>query len=325
MATLKDIAQAAGVSVRTVSRALYDSGYVQELKKKRILDLAREMHYRVDRKARGLRTGISYEITGVINNVGELTAAKIAASEKILRERGYMLNLLFISNLEEREDVTDILEEVSSRNPAGILLFNRPDRLIAKLEGNNLAMVAVDMDSADYGCDSVSIDRQQGVYEAVNYLIRQGHARIAYIGHQADNRLAGYHRALQEHGLEPLLFDEPGFKNQYLAGKEAASALLEMSEIPDAVQAYTDETALGFLAGLQAAGRRVPDDIAVIGFDGRRASELSAPLLTTVAQPNTEVGRAAAEILLARIENNILDPGPQRRVLAARLIIRETA
>ncbi|MBU8913165.1 MAG: LacI family transcriptional regulator, partial [Spirochaetales bacterium] len=149
MATLKDIAQAAGVSVRTVSRALYDSGYVQELKKKRILDLAREMHYRVDRKARGLRTGISYEITGVINNVGELTAAKIAASEKILRERGYMLNLLFISNLEEREDVTDILEEVSSRNPAGILLFNRPDRLIAKLEGNNLAMVAVDMDSAD--------------------------------------------------------------------------------------------------------------------------------------------------------------------------------
>ncbi|HEY3379480.1 MAG TPA: substrate-binding domain-containing protein, partial [Armatimonadota bacterium] len=163
--------------------------------------------------------------------------------------------------------------------------------------------------------------------EAIHYLARQGRRRIAYLGQaHSITRLAGYYRALAELGISPLLIEvDDRDDEQFSAARDAARRFAELSPRPDAVQAYSDVMALGFIAGLHDLGISVPGEVAVIGFDDRRMAEVSWPLLTTVAQPSREVGVLAGKILLKKIAQEMRPPEGWTQTLPTRLVVRESA
>jgi DNA-binding LacI/PurR family transcriptional regulator len=326
MAGLKDIAAASGVSVRTVNRALKGNGYVGKDTRDRVLRAARELGYRPNRLARSLRMRRSFEVAVVAWSTDELHMARIAVLEQRLRPAELSVTVLLGSRHGSTGDQQGLLGETLARRPAGVALFFPPggdvDRWVESCQQQGIPCVLID--PPEKMPASVRIDRQQGVYEAVLYLAQRGRSRIAYLGGQKDTtRLEGYHRAMSELGREPIYLDVTSVSDQTQAGRYAAELFLEMSPRPDGIQAYSDVMAMSLLAGLHEHAVRVPEDVAVVGFDDRQAASLAWPALTTVAQPNAGIGRAVADMLLETM------PDPSVRLdegicLPTRLVVRDS-
>jgi DNA-binding LacI/PurR family transcriptional regulator len=336
MAVLKDVALEAGCSIRTANRVLKENGYASADVKERVLAAAKKVNYRPNRTAQSLKTRKSYEIMVASYSLEELHIEKIAGFENALRKSGYSVSILFSASKQwkyEYEKVSDIIDEIRYRNPAAVAVFRGKEvdevHFAEQMNSQNIPYVIFDSPH-NIDVNSVKIDRQQGVYEAILYLAAKGYKNIAYLGFQTDSsRVTGYERALAELQREPVFVpfaDDSDMHDQFSAGRNAAKDFIKMNPKPDAVQAYTDVMALGFMAGLNDAGLRAPNDVAVVGFDDRRAASMSSPPLTTVAQPNLEVGEAAAEMLLDAIEN----PAKARKKISTvtiptRLVVRESA
>ncbi len=326
MASLKDIAEKAGVSVRTVSRALRNEGYVGEATRERITQVADELGYRPNLAARALRTGRSQEVAVVVGSMDELHVEKLVAFERVMAEAGYSVVLLF--NRPGDESGEALFRAMASRQTAGVALFEAGRRLgtlLDLIDDSHMPMVLMDVRySLQKEVPSVRIDRQQGVYDAVMELYQSGRRRIAFIGSPEDSsRTDGYMRAMEELKQEPVIICAGGRDDeQYEAGRQAVAKVLALDERPDALQCHTDVLATGVLAGLHERNVKIPEDIAVVGFDNRRLSTVCWPRLTTVAQPNAEVGAAAAELLLAQIRGEEI----KRHIvtLPTRVILRES-
>jgi DNA-binding LacI/PurR family transcriptional regulator len=325
MAGLKDVAVAAGVSIRTVARALQGTGYVDSATRKRVVSKARELDYRPNLAARTLRTARSFEISVLAWSMEELHVNKIIGLEQTFRAAHYSVNVLF--GVPDPGGSKELLDAIRQRRPAGVVILHAPENVMSALARglNEEQIPAIGIDTQTPGLDSIRIDRQQGVYEAVLYLAGKGRQHIAYLGYQHDrSRLDGYHRALTQLGREPIMIavDEA---EQFRGGRSAGRRFATMKPHPDAVQAYTDDMALGFLAGLHEQNIAVPGEVALIGFNDNRAAALAAPPLTTVAQPSHEIGVAAAEGLLGKLSGARPPAHNWTRTLSTRLIVRESA
>lgn len=334
MASLKDIALAARVSIRTVARALNEDGYVAPRTRARVLDAAARLGYQPNLAARALKMGRSFEIVAVLGSLDELLMEKLSAFEQKLRAAGFSLHIIFDAAINRGQGLTeDLIQLLASRATAAVALFPRydgqPAQAIRQLAGHGFQVVAVDA-SLDSG-DRVVIDRQQGVCEAIEYLARSGRRRIAFLGPvagaHARTRLDGYRRAMRALRRKPILLPvaaaAPG--GEYEQGRAGVELLRRLSPMPDAVQVHSDVMALGLLAGLHERGIKVPGDVAVIGFDNRQVASLCWPRLTTVAQPNREAGEAAAEILLQKIEDKGTIQEARSYCLPTRLVYRDSA
>ncbi len=325
MAYLKDIAAATGVSIRTVKRALSGQGYINPETRTQVLAHAQRLGYRPNLAARSLKTSTSTSVSVVAGSMDELHIAKIAAFEQTLRQAGYSVNVLLEHG--NKNVGSEWLEHILDHRPAGVALIYSAQLFGAQtmqpLLDSGLPYIVLDAPPGTF--DSVRIDRQQGVYEAVLYLAAKGRKQIAYLDPMKDrSRLDGYLRALDQLQRQPLYLEtESG--GQYKAGFEAAQRLGSLPRPTDAVIAYADELALGFMAGLHAQGILIPERVALIGFDDRRAAALSWPQLTTVAQPNHELGVAAAEILLRKIAGEARPSAGWDRALPTHLVTRESA
>ena len=333
MAGLKDIAKQTGVSVRTVSRALKNEGYVSQEVRERVLAAADELGYRPNRIARALKTRSSFEIAVLMHVVDELHIAKISGLEQRMRDAGYWVSVLIEQDASQTARMDDIIDELLSRRPAGIAVFSsamfaHPEGFERILAGGIPYVILAEYEPT---LDSIAIDRQQGVYDAINYLVDSGRKRIAYLAEFPKEakgnltRFEGYRRAIAERGLQPILLEGHQASDTFESGRQAALELGQRPLAIDAVQAFTDVMALGFLAGLHECGIRVPEDVAVIGFDNRSAAAWASPPLTTVAQPNWEVGTAAADVLLAKIRGERPQAGGWSQALPTTLIVRESA
>ncbi len=331
MPKLKDIAEHVGTSIRTVGRALNDSGYVNAELKEQIQKAAAELGYCPNRIAQSLRRKRSFEVAAVIHSLDELHVDKLAGFETVLREHGFAVSVM-IDPRDISEHAFPAFDELIQRRPAAVAIFARPGedvrRKVEQLRAAEIPYVVIGNDQHDH--DSVGIDRERGVYEAVCHLADCGHRRIAYLAagdptsRNNATRLAGYHRAMAELGLKKILIPTEQ-ETQFEMGRNAAHALVHAGDgLPDAVQAYSDLVALGFVAGLGEHGLRVPEAVAVVGFDNRSASKYANPPLSTVAQPNEEVGRAAAQILLAKTRGESPPNEGWSRRLPTSLIRRET-
>lgn len=357
MAGLKDIALATGVSVRTVSRAIKDNGYVSASVRERILAVAEELCYRPNRLARSLKTNKSCEIMALAWSMDELHAQKIYGMEEALRTQGFWLSLLAASSrsgtrpagaaLATPDETEEICGEIFDRSPAGVVAIGAAAvwqyHLLERIMKRGIPCLILDTPFADASrsiapAPGVYVNRQQGVYEAVCYLASTGRKDVLYAGLQDtpegvnETRLGGYRRAIIELGLAERIayFDASADRysldgdiasGQFTAGRRAAAVILQMSQRPQAVQAFTDLMALGLLDGLHRAGLRIPQDIAIVGFDNRSAAAFASPPLTTVALPGHEVGVAAAQMLAELVAGR-----PQSdRILPASLIVRESA
>ncbi len=338
MATLKALAREAGVSIRTVNRVLKSQGYVGGETRRLVEAAVAKLGYQPNLAARSLKTAKSHIVAVLAFASDEPRMAQVAALERHLREAGYLVSVTFHLESGDGKQGARVVRELVGQHPAGIVLVGSGQHdphplwhilpaLVAPLSAARMPYVVLDpRGEPAQACDAVKIDRGQGVREAVLFLARErGRKRIAFFGPTDDRtRLDGYEAALRVLGREPILLDFPGLEAaaQREAGRKLAA--LPVKARPDAVVVHADPIALSFLAGLHDGGVRVPQEVALVGFDDRPAAALAWPPLTTVAQPSAEIGKAGAAILLRKIAGERSPRGGWSQVLPTRLVVRET-
>ncbi len=326
MATLKELSEITGLSMNTVSRALRGHGYISEKTARLVRDAARRLDYRPNRAAQALRRRTSSEIAVLLDTYDAPHLDKLAAIKECAVQRGFTMGVYFTSEDYPSSAFRTLLPEVLESAPAGLILITSSDTILRKgVElRKRLPCVTIVSDPVPGG-DCVYVDRCQGAYDAVHYLFNKGRRRIAFCEtFQSENRKKGYLKAIQDFGL-PCIFIPGSLKNPVLirnAGYLNGKLFATMPTPPDAVQT-SDYMASGLLAGFAATGIKVPQDIAVLGFDNRDFAALLNPPLTTLAQPNFDIGKNAANLLFKRIDGG-LNGEPEAVRISMALMLRQS-
>jgi DNA-binding LacI/PurR family transcriptional regulator len=339
--TLADIAAQAGVAPMTVSRVLNQSGYVHEETREKVLRVARALNYRRNGLARGLKRQRTDTVGLVLGDIANPFAAELARGvRERLDEHGYTL-FICVSEHSAKEDLA-AFDALADHRVDGLIVATRASKLgndrLAELVDMGIPVVLVGRDFRHEGADLVAADNHKGGYEATEHLISLGHKHIGFIGITLTSgiglrRFQGYLEALRDHGLaveESLIVggaggtDEqmPGYSTESI-GFEGMRQLLKLGRRPTAVFARNDFTAVGAVSAIKEAGLRIPEDIAIVGYDDVPLASHTSPPLTTVRQPTREQGRIAAEFLLRRTGSR--EPVPrEERILPCELVVRES-
>ena len=338
--TLADIAAYADVTPMTVSRVMNQSGYVHADTRERVLRVARQMNYRPNGLARGLKIQRTETVGMVIGDIANPFAAELTRGvREVLEPRGYTL-FICISEHSAKEDV-QAFDSLADHRADGIIVATRASKSgnerLEELIDSSLPVSLIGRDFRHPHADVVSADNLTGGYEATRHLIAKEHKRIGFIGVSLIEglrlkRFQGYLEALKDHGLN--VDDElvvggrnvaeqmPGYSTEEM-GYHGMLRLLELKDRPTAVFARNDFTAMGALNAIKRAGLRIPEDIALMGYDDIPLALHTSPTLSTVRQPTREQGRAAAEFLLRRIEGD-REQAREEKAFACELVIRES-
>ena len=328
MTTLKDVAQHAGVSFSTVSRAINHPDKVQETTRTRIEAAIRDLGYRPHRAARRLRgQGAHAQIFGLI--IPDIENPFYSGIVRGVEERAYAEGYaVILSNTNEDPDrerfYLDVLRQESA---AGAILPPFGDGSTPALDPEALSFPVVCFDRRpEAGAfDTVVVDNERGAFEAVSHLVGLGHARIGLISASLDlttslERAAGYRRALVEHGLAVddalVRAGEPRPEAGYTLGLD----LLGGADRPTALFVGNNVITMGVLEAVHELGLSIPDDLALVTFDDPPWTRLVTPPLTAVRQPTFEIGRRAVGLLLARIAE--ADRPVETVTLPTELIVR---
>ena len=323
-ATIRDVARAAGVSVATVSRALNGADNVLPGTRQRILDAARELRFTPSGAARSLITRRTDTIGALLPDLhGEYFSELIRGIDQAARARG--LHLLVSSSHGNADEAAAALRAMNGRvdgllvmSPhadADFLRHNLPGSLPAVLLNSGI-------DLEDHA--SFVIDNLGGATTMTRHLVASGRQRVAFItgaqgNDEAAQRLAGYRAGLKP-GMREMVFDGD-FSEE--AGWAAGRRIANHKPRPDAVFAANDMMAVGCMAALHEAGLRVPDDIAVVGFDDIPIARYVTPALTTIRVPIAALGAAALDALVKAVET----PQSQARhtvVTPVELVVRRS-
>jgi LacI family transcriptional regulator len=327
VATIRDVAQLAGVSTATVSHVLNNTRAVSDVSKERVLAAMERLNYQPNAVARSLRMSETLTIGLIVPNVEIPFFARVARCiEAAANEVGY--NVILCNSGWSLSQELLYLDNLRARRVDGLICISllMTNEHIAPMLKRHMPVVWFEQARTGGVSDAVVIDNFKGAYEATAHLIAQGHRRIGCIlgiAHSAltIDRLAGYQRALKDHGLP---FDETLLcAGDYMppTGLAGARRLLDLPEPPSAIFAYNDMMALGAMQAISERGLRAPDHIAIIGFDGIALTEHTCPPLSTVEQPIPEMSQMAIGMLLDRINDRA--PGESRTALVEpRLVCR---
>jgi LacI family transcriptional regulator/LacI family repressor for deo operon, udp, cdd, tsx, nupC, and nupG len=325
---LEDVARVAGVSASTVSRVITRPEMVSAATRDRVNEAIAELGYRPSRVARRLRveTGRSSLIGLVIPDIqNPFFADLVRGVEDAAREQGYAV---FLGNSDEDvEKEARYLEIMRAESVDGVIL-PPASRSVAPIRGlldEGIPVVCVDRRLDRPIVDTVVIDNERGARDAVAHLLRLGHRRIGFIQglpvlSTSEERLAGYRQALAGAGIEPdpALVREGDSRQG--GGRRFIAELLRESDPPSAVVVGNSLMTLGALEGIRRLGLRIPDDIALIGYDDMPWALAMDPPLTVVRQPAQEIGRRAMDTLLARFADPDREPGLV--MLQSELVVR---
>lgn len=324
--TIKDLAQQAGVSVATISRVLNNKGPVGEATRERVLALAAELHYVPHGAARSLVTTRTNTIGVLLPDIyGEFFSELIRGIDLAARRHGY--HLLVSGSHSDRAEAAAVLQATRGRVDGLIVMSPEidGDTLRATLP-SSLPIVLLNSPSRDEEYDSIRIDNYGGAFAMIRHLVDLGYCRIAHVGgpaanHDAQERLRGYREALAALGAErdPELEVEADFSEA--GGYQAGKRLLALAPRPQAVFAANDATAIGVLCALNEAAVKVPEDIALAGFDDIPIARYMAPPLTSVHVSIDTLGARALERLLIAIDLKNRHER-MREVLPATLVVR---
>lgn len=335
MATIKDVAQQANVSIATVSHVINGTRYVSEELQERVRAAMNELGYRPNRLARGLRMGQT-KIIGLIvpDNSNPFFAETAHIIEDVGYAHGYSVILCNSDyNAEKEETYVDILLD---KQVDGIILIPSRDarepHAPQQFRNGRTPFVIVGRDISGSHAETVTIDYQLGGYLATKHLIDLGHRRIACItGPQplasVGQRLPGYYQALEEAGVtaDPALIVPGDFRTQ--GGEAAMTRLLALDKRPTAVFAFNDFMAIGAIKAVRQQGLRIPADISIVGYDDISFAALIDPPLTTVAQSLRAISQTAVTMLLRQINSQsaVNDglPSPPT-VIQPRLVVRQS-
>lgn len=323
------IAERAKVSLGTVSHVINGSAAVREPLRQRVLEAIKALGYQPSQLARGLRRDYTNMIGMIIPDItNPFFPALVRAAEDVAYSHLYRLVLCNSDNDPQKEAF--YLSELQSYLPAGLLVIPAAGSELREpplRNGRPTPTVCIDRKPEGWKGDMVRAGNEEGAYAATLHLIDHGHRRIATIaGPQhltnAQERLYGFRRALQEAGLElPAEFVVHG-KFDRNSGLEAALRLLRPVSRPTAIFAGNDLMAMGALLAVRELGLRCPEDVSIVGFDNLDTAELLQPSLTTVQQPVYRLGSTATELLIQRITG--LEAAPQEITLETELIRRDS-
>lgn len=311
MVTRDDVARRAGTSSAVVSYVVNNGPRrVSEKTKAKVLAAIDELGYRPNGFARALRSTRS-RLLGLVlpDNSNPFFAELARVIEDEAFRRGYLL--LLGNSTEDDERQAAYVREFLELRVEGLLLISAANGQrqadltlsLVELQGSRIPTVVLDRAISGLHASYLTVDNFGGGYLATRHLIDHGHSDVTCLagpeGNQpADSRTRGWRRAMREAGLAPradLLIRSP-FRREY--GYRAMQALLRGKDPPTAVFAESDEQAIGALRAAAECGIRIPDDLALVSFDGIPESAFTSPRLTTVAQPFEELGRRAVELAL---------------------------
>ena len=328
--TIKEVAQAAGVSTATVSYVLNDKESISDVTKEKVWLAIKELGYVPDLNARGLSTNASRLIGVVVPQTeddqhlmfdNEFYSEILGSIELAARAEGYHV---LVSGTDANENYMRLARE---RNLDGIIIIGMyQDQFFQQMKETGIPIVLIDSYCRDHYFHNIHIDDRYGSYLAVQHLISMGHRHLAFFcGQLKDDgvmqkRLAGYREGLEEAGIP--------YRREYIyegtidyeSGVELAQRLIKKKQPVTGIVAAADVLAIGILKGLHGEGKDVPEDYSLVGFDDLKIARYVSPGLTTVRQDIPLKGKKAFEILLESIDDPELPK--QEQILPLKLIER---
>ncbi|WP_162564405.1 MULTISPECIES: LacI family DNA-binding transcriptional regulator [Microbacterium] len=299
--TRNDVARSAGVSPAVVSYVLNDGPRpVSDAARRRVLEAVKLLGYRPDGLARSLRMGRTKTVGLVVPDASNPFFAELARSiEDAAYARGYAVMVCNSADDVERERT--YIASLAERRIDGLILVSATkEHDLSDLTDLAIPVVALDRSPDEAPVSTIRADNERGAHAGTAHLIAHGHRAIAFVGGPdtgvSDAREDGWRRALCEADLDDSGADRASFS--FEGGYAAARSIVARPQRPTAVLVSSDIQALGLLRGLDRAGLRVPDDIAVVAIDGTTAGEFAVPPLSTVAQPISAMGEQAVNHLI---------------------------
>ena len=328
--TIKDIAKALNISASTVSRALKNHPDISRETKNAVNELAAKLRYKPNAVALSLKNSRTNTIGVIIPEVVHyFFSSVISGIEDVTYEAGYNVMVCQSNERYEREVINAQALE-SNRVEGALVSISKETHDFSHLqylEDNGIPLVFFDRAPEDLDVDRVIIDDCKAAYNATTHLIETGCKRVAHlaapptlgIGFQ---RLAGYKKALAEHGI-PFREDWVIVADSFELAGDATRNLMHLPIPPDAIFAVNDMTAVGAMKALQRMSISVPHKVAIIGFSAGFFSDITTPTLSSVDQHGYEMGVEAAKLLLERIENPV-EGQHKTHYIDTNLVIRES-
>ncbi len=332
MATIKEVAQRAGVSIRTVSRVLNDNPYVADATRECVLRVIQELDFRPSAAARYMRTGQSQLIGFLTDELAQnaFSYDLIIGAQQTAWERQKLLFLLNTGNdphVERRA-----INMMRDHQVEGIIYATMYHREIIRSQfPEDIPVVLVNCFADDRSLPSIVPDEIGGGRLATETLLNQGHRRVGFVNVAAQEpaplgRMAGYRQALANYGIPfdaaLVRFIEEPFEGLATSTYDCVLSLLEMDDPPTAIFCFNDMMALGAYDAVRKSNLRIPEDVAIIGYDNVEilAAQIHPPL-TTIELPNFEMGRLAVRMLLGEA-GSIQDGRPGQHMIECPLIVR---
>lgn len=327
MASIKDVAEAAGVSTATVSRVLSEYPYIRPQVRERVLAAIAQLEYRPNQIARNLRSQQSNTIGLVVSDIRN---PFFTAVSRAVEDTAYLhgFSVLLCNSDEDPTKEALYLRLLRDERVAGIIL-SPTYQTILHINSLNLELPTVLIDRAhkNSDLDAVLLDNVAAAYHLTKHLLDQGFQRIgAVFGGGTTtgiDRQLGYEEALRERGLVSSAEYIKDVQPRVDAGRTATLELLMVAQPPDAILASNSLLTAGALKALRERKLAIPDDVALVGFDDTTWAELVQPSITIMAQPTDEIGRTATELLLQRVA----DPARSARkvILQGELRVRQSS
>lgn len=330
--TIYDVAKELGISPSTVSRGLKDHPHIKKETIIKIKAVALEMGYQHNKFASNLRQKNTYTIGVVVPKLNSyFMATVISGMEKITNQHGY--GLIISQSLESEKQEISCVSTLFNSRVDGLMVSLAYDTKsldhFNRLLNKNIPVVFFDRVSECNGCMNVVIDNYKAGYEATTHLIEQGCQRIVHLGGNLirnvyNDRFRGYKKALADKGIP---FDQKlviiGDLSEH-AGTLAAKKIMKMNPRPDGIFTANDTSAVAIIVELENGGVKIPDEIAVVGFNNEPISRIVQPNLSTIEYPAGEIGEIAATSLINKLKSAASD-SLSTIVLKHKLIIRKSS
>ncbi|HAF70985.1 MAG: Transcriptional regulator, LacI family [Acetothermia bacterium 64_32] len=327
--TMRDVAREAGVSVNTVSRALAGKPDVSPQTRAKVLEVAERLGYRPNKLARGLRSNKTFTLGVIVTDIANPFFAELVKGvEETARKNGYSILLEDTSEDPKKEEKA--IQVMLAERVDGLLVtpVQSTRRALEEVLKSGFPFVLMGRYFPDLDAPYVVTDDVQGAIIAVEHLINLGHRKIAHVAgplhiSSAQDRLSGYIKALERHGItvreEYILKEAVTLEDGYRAGKE----LLQLRPLPSAVFAYSDFVAVGIMQAILEEGFRIPADISLVGYDDILFSAYTKVPLTTIRIPKRTLGSEAVRMLLKSLARKKSLSAKAKR-LGVDLVVRDS-
>ena len=327
--TIKQIALRANVSIATVSRALSDSPKVQEATRKKILKLAKELNYNPNIIARNFAKRKSNMLGLILPDISDEFFAEIIHSiDETAYEFGYFT--LVVSSHKNRSMVESINTMMHSGLVGGFILLTpfMSNEIANALSTNTVPYVLISGDSEIGDYDVITVDNYKASYKLVEHLVAKGFKKIGHISGPAENndaflRRKGFADACKKFKLEVKDYWLAKGTFTMASGEQATLKMLKHNDMPQVIFAANDMMAIGCCTTLKSKGIKVPEEVAVVGFDDVILAEYSNPSLTTVKVDTDTIGKLAAQRLIEKVQKD-LNGKPRKVVVPTELVIRNS-